>query len=288
MPTIQDDEEYDKKVLTTKIGKICKKPADLHVIDYEKLAQKDPEEIAKLIDAGKKSGMWYLDIRGPTARSILEDVPTLFGPAMEYFQLPQNDPEKTSQVRPGLDRGFDCNGFARYYEIARDEYAQGKWVLPKLLEPIKDRIDCLMKLMNDVVHTQLVYLCNAVNLDIPELNDDPTHASHTALKLLYKPPVHEVGGIVIDRHTDFGMMTLLWYDEVTTHIPVYDANGKELNIWQHVPVKEGHLLMNCSDDLEARSNGQLHSTVHRVICPPGPRRPKNGMVYLQRPYLDSQ
>lgn len=123
-----------------------------------------------------------------------------------------------------------------------------------------------------------------MNLEIPELQDDPTVPSDTALKYLYKPPVHETGSVVIPSHSDFGILTLLWYDEVTTQLPIYDGKGHPTEEWEVVPVVEGTILVNVADDLAKRSGGCLNSTVHRVVVPPGPKRPKNGLVYFLRPY----
>jgi isopenicillin N synthase-like dioxygenase len=127
-------------------------------------------------------------------------------------------------------------------------------------------------------------LCAAVDTEIPELSDDPTIPSDTAIKLLFKPPIHEVGKVILPRHTDFGLLTLLWYDEVTTQLPIYDENGIETETWEAVPVVKGSVLINIADELEARSGGRLRSTVHRVVAPPGPKRVKNGLVYFLRPY----
>lgn len=121
-------------------------------------------------------------------------------------------------------------------------------------------------------------------MEIPELSDDATIPSDTALKLVYKPPVQEPGCIVQPWHTDFGLMTTMWYQEVTAHIPVYDADGKRTEDWQEVPVVEGALLVNIADELEAKSNGRLRSTVHRAVTAPGPKKVRNGLVYLLRPY----
>ena len=138
--------------------------------------------------------------------------------------------------------------------------------------------------MNDAAQTVLAELCAGVDLEIPELSDDPTIPSDTALKLLFKPPVHEVGSVILKRHTDFGLITFLWYDEVTTQVPVYDGQGVETEEWAAVPVVEGAILVNIADSLQERSGGRLHSTVHRVVAPPGPKRVKNGLAYFLRPY----
>lgn len=179
---------------------------------------------------------------------------------------------------------YHANKTHEYYEIARDDFKLGKWTFPATIEPQKDRIVRALETMNGVSQTILAELCAALDLSLPELSDDPTIPSDTAFKLLFKPPIHEVGQVVLPRHTDFGMITLLWYDEVTTQLPFYDENGKETDQWGNLPVVEGTILVNMSDSLQERSGGRLHSTVHRVVAPPGPRRPKNGLAYLLRPY----
>jgi isopenicillin N synthase-like dioxygenase len=156
--------------------------------------------------------------------------------------------------------------------------------LPATIEPEKERITRILKSLNDATQTILAELCGPLDIQIPELSDDPTVPSDTALKLLFKPAVHEVGQVIIGRHTDFGLLTLLWYDEVTTQLPVRDDAGVETGAWEEVPVVEGTILVNVADGLEEKSGGRLHSTVHRVVCPPGPKRTKNGLIYLLRPY----
>ena len=169
-------------------------------------------------------------------------------------------------------------------QIARDEFQLGKWVFPATIEPQKERITRTLKSMNDAAQTILSELCAGLDLKIPELSDDPTVPSDTALKLLFKPPVHEVGAVILPRHTDFGLITFLWYDEVTTQLPIYDEKGVETEDWEEVLVVEGSILVNVADGLQAKSGGRLHSTVHRVVAPPGPKRVKNGLAYFLRPY----
>ena len=105
-----------------------------------------------------------------------------------------------------------------------------------------------------------------------------------ALKLVFKPSIHEAGKVIHPWHTDFGLATLLWYDEVTTQLPIYDEKGDQTEAWETVPVIEGSVLIHVADELAAKSGGRLHSTVHRVVAPPGAKRARNGIVYLMRPY----
>ncbi|KAK2612471.1 hypothetical protein QQS21_001575 [Conoideocrella luteorostrata] len=258
--------------------------ASLAVVDYEALANKDAGEIKKLVQACETVGMFYLNLRNSRMDAIFEDIPTIFETGNSFFTLPHDCKEKTDSLREGMERGYHAGKGFEYYEIARDEYQLGKWVLPATFEPRKDCIDRTINCFNRVIQTVLSEVCAASGIGIPELSDDPTVPSDTALKLLYKPPLHEPGKVIHPWHTDFGLATLLWYDEVTTQIPIYDKEGKQTEDWQTVPVVDGAVLINIADELAGKSGGRLHSTVHRVVAPPGPMRVRNGIIYLLRPY----
>ncbi|KAG8417238.1 hypothetical protein J3459_012486 [Metarhizium acridum] len=245
---------------------------------------------------------------GPSTNTVFEDIPTIFKTGHAFFNLPHDSKEKTQSAREGMERGYEkmsrrvellliTDGFSFKYvvscrqgvrilrgPIARDEYQLGKWILPATFEPEKERITRTINSFNRAIQTVIAELCAALDISIPELSDDPAIPSDTALKLLYKPPMHEPGHVIHPWHTDFGLATLLWYDEVTTQIPIYDKEGKQTEDWETVPVIDGTVLINIADELAAKSGGRLHSTVHRVVAPPGPKRVRNGIIYLLRPY----
>lgn len=152
------------------------------------------------------------------------------------------------------------------------------------MESEKERITRTLGIFNQAIQTVLAELCASVDIKIAELSDDPTVPSDTAFKLLFKPAIHDAGKVIHPWHTDFGLATLLWYDEMTTQLPIDDEKGNRTEAWQTVPVVEGSVLINVADDLSAKSGGRLHSTVHRVVAPPGAKRAKYGIVYLLRPY----
>jgi isopenicillin N synthase-like dioxygenase len=188
------------------------------------------------------------------------------------------------EVRVFIQKAILITQSNRAMQIARDAYVQGEWALPASLVSHEKRITRTLLSLHGAIQTILTELCAAVNVDIPELSDDPSVASDTALKLVYKPPVQEAGAVVQPWHTDFGLMTLMWYNEVSAQIPIYDTDGRKTERWQAVPVVEGAVLVNIADELEAKSSGQLRSTLHRAVTPPGPKKLRNGMVYLLRPY----
>ncbi|KAJ5909274.1 oxidoreductase [Penicillium taxi] len=258
--------------------------ASLAIIDYEALANKDGKEIQKLVQACKSVGMFHLNLGNSRIKDVYEDIPNLIQAGNDFFNLPIDCEEKKQSIHNGMERGYHAAKTFEYYEIARDAYVRGEWTLPASLVSHEKRITRTLQSLHGAIQTILTELCTAVNVDIPELSDDKSVPSDTALKLVYKPPVQEAGAVVQPWHTDFGLMTLMWYNEVSAQIPIYDADGRKTERWQAVPVVEGAVLVNIADELEAKSGGQLRSTLHRAVTPPGPKKLRNGMVYLLRPY----
>ncbi|KAJ5212484.1 uncharacterized protein N7498_004130 [Penicillium cinerascens] len=229
--------------------------ASLPIVNFEAIANKDAAEIQKLVQAGRTEGMFYLNLQGSRTRAIFEDIPILFKTGNDFFSLPADCEEKTKALRTGVERGYHPSRGFEYYEIPRDEAHH----------PNNENLPWRRA-------TVLTELCASVGINIPELSDDFSTPSDTALKFVYKFPIHEPGKVINDAHTDFGLATLLWYDEETTQVPAYDENGKQTQEWLTIPVVEGSVLVNVADELAARSNGSLHSTVHRVVAPPGAKR----------------
>ncbi|PWY86277.1 oxidoreductase [Aspergillus heteromorphus CBS 117.55] len=263
-----------------------KRMASLAVINYEALANNDPAEIQKLVQACQTTGMFYLDLRGPRTQTIVEDVPALFRTGQHFFNLPQDSPEKIESLREGMERGYHVGKGFEYYEIPRDSYHLSDWSLPATFIPQATPITRTITTFHTAIQTILTHLSTSLHLPpstIPELTSLPGTPSDTALKLVYKPPIHDAGTVIHPWHTDFGLATLLWYDEETTQVPAYDESGRQTGEPLTVPVVEGAVLVNVADELAGRSGGVLRSTVHRVVAPPGEKRVRNGVIYLVRP-----
>jgi hypothetical protein len=169
-------------------------------------------------------------------------------------------------------------------QIAINEYLSGRWNLPATIELDKVRVDRAIQIAKEAAQLILSELCAGVGITIPELGADLTRESDTCFKLVYKPAVHNAGGVVIPWHVDFGILTFLWYDDATTQVPIFDKDGKQTEEFEDVGVKDGCVLVYVSQDLETKSKGRLRGATHRVVAPPGEKRLKNGLVYMIRPY----
>jgi len=86
---------------------------------------------------------------------------------------------------------------------------------------------------------------------------------NVTLRLLHYPSsgvdVISSGQLGAGEHTDYGMLTLLFQDDVGG-LQVLDANKS----WQDVDHVEGAIVINSGDMLERWTNGRYKSTLHRV------------------------
>ncbi|PVH98976.1 oxidoreductase [Periconia macrospinosa] len=260
--------------------------ADLEIVSLNGLAEKDDAEIRKLLRASSTAGMFYLDLRGPSTEGTFGDIAEIFKTAERFFNLPQESLEKNEILHTGLERGYHAGKGFQYYEIPHIDFRSGSWELPKTLEVQRDSIARTLQSFSDAAQAILWELCAAAKINLPELdmNVNTTKSSDTALKIVFKPPIHDAGTVIHPGHTDSGLITLLWYDEETTQIQILDAEGNGTDDWATVPVVEGCVLVNMADSLASSLEGFAHSTSHRVVAPPGEKRTRNGIMYLLRPY----
>lgn len=76
----------------------------------------------------------------------------------------------------------------------------------------------------------------------------------------------EPGQLGMGPHTDFGIVTVLWADDVLPGLQILDSEGG----WHDVRPAPGALLINLGDLLARWTNDRWISTMHRVLAPIGP------------------
>lgn len=82
-------------------------------------------------------------------------------------------------------------------------------------------------------------------------------------------------------HTDFGSLTLLFYQPVVA----LQVKSSEDGRWRYVKPCPGSITVNIADALQFWTNGFLKSSVHRVVAPPPDqaRFDRLGVMYFVRP-----
>ena len=105
----------------------------------------------------------------------------------------------------------------------------------------------------------------AIALDLPADFFLRCHTGeNTTLRLLHYPNVSSSavasGQMGAGAHTDYGMLTLLFQDDIGG-LQVRSDAGE----WVDVPPQAGSVIINSGDLLERWSNGRYRSTPHRVL-----------------------
>jgi isopenicillin N synthase-like dioxygenase len=114
----------------------------------------------------------------------------------------------------------------------------------------------------------------AVGLHLPTnyFTSRTQNASMSTLRMLHYPPQHPKKLSEMDRlgcgaHTDYGICTLLWQDDVGGLQVRNSANE-----WVSVPPIPGSFVVNVGDMMSRWTNGRYASTVHRVVSMSGKER----------------
>lgn len=81
------------------------KVAHLETIDFAKLLAHEEAEISKLVSACATAGFFYVDLRGQSARTLIEDEESMYQAMAEYFDQPLD-------VKMKDDRGTHKHGYA--------------------------------------------------------------------------------------------------------------------------------------------------------------------------------
>ena len=85
---------------------------------------------------------------------------------------------------------------------------------------------------------------------------------NVTLRLLHYPPLttRESGQLGAGAHTDYGLLTLLFQDQVGG----LEVLGRQSDNWIPVAPRAGEIVVNTGDLMERWTNGRFRSTCHRV------------------------
>ncbi len=68
--------------------------ADLPTISFDKLVDREPQELAKLLAAGEKEGFFYLDLTEPESKGLYDDYESILSVMKTWFDLPLEEKVK--------------------------------------------------------------------------------------------------------------------------------------------------------------------------------------------------
>ncbi|KAI0895512.1 hypothetical protein F4806DRAFT_497082 [Annulohypoxylon nitens] len=267
-------------------------PAQLHIIDYEKIRQRNPAEIENLLQASRPPtnggcGVFYLDLRGPTTQKELIDVKAAYSGSMKYFQQSSNT--KMNDFLEHENRGFKPGKVFETLEINHDEYTLRTYKLPAALEPSNVHIEGLLSTCHAVTRDiQSVLLAATANstssqqgnghVDVTRTNPANT-PSETGLKIGFQSSDPEPWEVTGGAHTDMSILSMLFYDAATMELP----SSASPDTWELIEPVDGCCVVNIADSLQKSTGGEFHSPIHRVVQPDNV--PKSGtpmIIYYLR------
>jgi isopenicillin N synthase-like dioxygenase len=104
-------------------------------------------------------------------------------------------------------------------------------------------------------------------------------ANPTKLFRVFNYPPAQESGFGVGEHTDYGLLTLLYQDEVGGLQVKYESE------WIDVPYVPGSFVVNVGDMLERLTSGRYTSALHRVVN--RSRQPRISMPFFFDPSFDA-
>jgi isopenicillin N synthase-like dioxygenase len=188
------------------------------------------------------------------SQSELDKQRSAYGSAEENFGYQRVGQEKLDPSKPpDLKETFTMRN------LLRSPIAQERWPHASFRAAAEGFYD---QAMSAALRLQRLL---ALSLKVPQNYFPSRHSGeNVTLRLLHYPPVERAGVVSSQMgagaHTDYGMLTLLWQDDVGG-LQVCDEDGH----WHDVPPQPGTVIINSGDLLERWSNGRYRSTWHRVL-----------------------
>ena len=186
------------------------------------------------------------------------------------------------QISPGVFNNFEVLNIPKFIpDLERSQ--------PEIVHAHHKEIEHFARQIHFEIVNRLLSLC-AIVLDLPENYFLKSHRyeekSNCHLRYMqYRPRSHEEnaksGETWFRGHTDFGSLTLLFYQPITALQVRSEADQK----WKWVKPQPESIVVNLADTLEFVTNGFLKSSIHRVVAPPADQTglSRLGVMYFVRP-----
>jgi isopenicillin N synthase-like dioxygenase len=246
-------------------------------------------EIARLVDSAARD-VGFMQIRGHGIPEIAADglVEAMDG----FFALPFDQKIAYKPPTPEVNRGYtapreerlsyslgltspadlfeaynvgaEASQFADL-DLAEDHYPANMWPdRPKMFER---NVEEWMRQASKLANTLTRVFAVALDLPVDYFRSYTDHSMDTLRMNRYQMPDDDVrlepGQLGMGPHTDYGVVTVLWADDVVPGLQILDSEGT----WHDVRPAPGALLINLGDLLARWTNDRWISTMHRVLAP---------------------
>ncbi|CAD6887141.1 unnamed protein product [Tilletia controversa] len=261
--------------------------AELKTLDLSKVTGKDftqvPQDVVKEIgDALHKDGFIYAENHGLSWENVLRQFDI---GQFAFHAVSQEDKVKhrAKIIEEGSFNGYKPrelwtnNGVKdriEHFNIQSPYFDEEsfKKSFPAKVHPFYPEIAAFARYNHGVIIRKILTVLSLV-LELPpdylwQLAREPEKRGVDLLRYaMYHAPDPEddkaLGGVRLQGHTDFNMVSLLWSQPITS-LEVLMPD----NIWRLVQHRDNALVINIGDALSFKSGGYLKPTIHRVVAPP--------------------
>ncbi|OAX38740.1 Clavaminate synthase-like protein [Rhizopogon vinicolor AM-OR11-026] len=262
---------------------------DLEIIDFSKA---DTEEgRAALADQVKKGlrnqGFLYIVNHGYTQ----EETTRMFDIADVHFScIPDDEKRKytANMFETGSEAGFKPR---KYWETSGipdhiEQYSYNRGVdmpeHPEALFPLLPEVDKLYNFSHfNVVYTILRLIARGLELPEDTLVNKHNwdHCNDCSIKFLKYHPSTDEAKLLLNGHTDYGTITMLWSQPVAG-LQIQTHEGE----WRWIRHMDNAIVINIGDAMEFLTGGYYKATIHRVVQSPEDQRqyPRLGSIYFAR------
>lgn len=258
-------------------------------IDFSIYNESDHSSIAFLAQqiehACSNIGFFALENLG-IDNELMNDI---FATSKAFFTSSQQDKNKLAYTDAAANFGYQCIGQEKLTPSGEADLKESLTMRDLLNNPDANLMDeNFRKLSIDFYQAAMLktYQIQRVFAYILQVENDYFEKRHkgycTSLRMLYYPTVtaHKNAQFGAGEHTDYGMITLLFQDDVGG-LQVKDRQGT----WLNVPADPSKVVVNCGDLLERWTNGRFLSTTHRVL-PNLSKKPRQSIALFIDPDPD--
>ncbi|KAI1167618.1 hypothetical protein F5B18DRAFT_600696 [Nemania serpens] len=303
--------------LGTKSGpaalKVPEFPADVPVahisnISHQKILDGDIDEIARVIKSARDIGFFRVDFRdSEIGRRFLVAKDNMFALAEETFDLPAETKLADSFLKYGdtllgykglgasvVDESGTRDNNEQYWIGCGDIAGNGRSpvayneVIKSKNEQLQEFID-LGKAVTDQFLGVLAAVLGLGPEDADFLTKLHSHSNNSGshVRLLKCPPKPPNSKVSLQPHTDWGTFTVLFnfLGGLQIYMPENLVGPGEEAGWRYVKPEPGMAIFNLGDAFVKWSEGELKSTIHRVVEPPGEQGKftRYSLAYFVRP-----
>ncbi|CAA3029858.1 gibberellin 2-beta-dioxygenase-like [Olea europaea subsp. europaea] len=246
--------------------KTCK-PASNIFTEIPEVDLLDPDAKTLIVEACKEFGFFKVINHGVQ----MEFIARLEDEAMKFFNLPQQEKEKSGPPNPfGYgDKKIGPNGDVGWVEYLLFSTNSGKLILPGISESFWSFVNEYLSAMRNLA-------CEVLEIIAEELKIGPRdilsrllrdEKSDSCFRINHYPPCPELQHlscrnlIGFGDHTDPQIISIIRSNN-TSGLQIYLKDGT----WVSVPPDHSSFFINVGDSLQVLTNGRFRSVRHRVLA----------------------